>query len=253
MKFQFKKYFLILAILILGFTQSEAQTFGFGCLGLSGFYAGYSRQSFEFPGLNQYVNKQIESNINLQSGSAEQMKFQILTGYRIGANFFRAKFHSIFISAKGYYQFLKQQQQVSTQIQNSVVRQTYQVTMNHWGVGLDFGTKLFSVIDWKIVEGNVLFFNSDLTQEIFIDEVSQGQVKYSPDNAKVGYFLGTGLILQVVPDYISVEGTAGYNYIKIDKMNNSTTGTIPTATINQNIVDKGNFSVTLQLNIGFPL
>jgi hypothetical protein len=252
MKLLAKKY-LFIVLTVISISNVNAQTFGFGCLGLSGFYAGYSKQSFDFPGINQDVNKRIQSNIYLQSSNVDQLKFEILTGYRVGANLFRAKFSSVFISAKGYFQFLKQQQQVSTQIQNEIVRQSYQVSMNHWGVGLDFGTSLFSILDWKIIEGHVLVYTVEMTQEVFINEVSQGQIKFSPDKAQLGYYVGSGLILHIVPDYISIEGTAGYNFIQIDKLNNSAEGSIPVQTIDQKAIDKGNFSITLQINIGFPL
>jgi hypothetical protein len=252
MKSIVKKY-LVVALTVLSISSVDAQTFGFGCLGLSGFHAGYSRQSFEFPGINQYVNDQINSFVNVSANPAEPMKFQILSGYRVGANLFRAKFSSVFITAKGYFQFLKQQQEISTQVQNDVVRQSYKVSMNHWGVGLDFGTSLFSILDWKIVEGHVLVFSSEFAQEIFINEVSQGEIKFSPDKTQVGYFVGSGLIFHIIPDYISAEGTVGYNFIQIDKMDNTSYGSIPTGTSNKKALDKGTFSITVQLNIGFPL
>jgi hypothetical protein len=252
MNFRINKY-LVITLAIISFARINAQTFGFGCLGLSGFYAGYSKQSFEFPAVNSWVNNQIALKTGVTDNSLDQVKFQYLTGYRVGANLFRAKFSSVFITAKGYFQFLKQQQQVSTQVQNDVVRQSYQVSMNHWGGGVDFGTKLFSILDWKIVEGHLLLFSSELTQEVFINEVSQGEIKFSGEQHKLGYFLGSGLVFHIVPDYISVEGTIGYNFIQIDKLSNGTFGNIPATNGDSHALDKGTISFTLQLNIGFPL
>ena len=125
--------------------------------------------------------------------------------------------------------------------------------MNHWGVGIDFGIPLFSMLDLKIAEANVTFYNTEFSQETFLDNVSQGEIKFKPDKNNIGYFIGTGLILHLVPDYISVEGTVGYNIIQIDKFGNDSGITIPSSASSKNAVDKGNLSITLQLNVGFPL
>ncbi len=248
MRSKFLKYFLIISALILWSGTSNAQTFGFGCLGLSGFYAGYSQQEYNASGVNSFVYSQ-----SSLLDPANRIEFKKLTGYRIGANIFRAKFKGLFLTAKGYYQFLKQAQNLSAQSQNSTVKQNFELDMNHWGVGLDFGVSLFSLLDWKIVEGNILFYNSEYSQEFFINDVSQGIVKFKPDKNRIGYFVGSGLILHIVPDYVSVEGTAGYTVIQIDKMTSGTNLVIPNSTANQNAIEKGGFSVALQLNIGFPL
>lgn len=247
MSFKFLKYFLIISTLIVWSSLLKAQTFGFGCLGLSGFYAGYSQQEYNASGVNSFVYSQ-SSLID----PANHIEFKKLTGLRIGANIFRAKFKGLFLTAKGYYQFLKQAQNLSAQVQNGTVKQNYELDMNNWGVGLDFGVSLFALLDWKIIEGNVLFYNSEYSQEKFVNDVSQGIVKFKPDRNKIGYFVGSGLILHIIPDYVSIEGTAGFTVIQIDKMSGGSNIVIPTSS-NQTAIEKGGFSATLQLNIGFPL
>jgi hypothetical protein len=232
---------------------SHSQPVGFGCLGLSGFFAGYSQQSFDVTGINEYVNKQILFNDPGLAGSIGEVKFQNATGYRVGANIFRGKIHDFFLSVKAYYQFLKEQKDISNPDPASIIRQSYQLTMNHWGLGIDMGVTLFWILDWKIIEGNLLVFNSELSEEIFQNNVSKGQVKFDPDKSKLGYFIGSGLILHIVPDYISIEGTAGYNFISIDKMTNDSGTPIPILSSTQKAVNKGGLSLSLQLNIGFPL
>jgi hypothetical protein len=251
MKSIFCKYIFAL-LLFSTISQLKAQPVGFGCLGLSGFYAGYSQQKFSAPGINEFVTQQFLITDPTGSIFKDKIEFKQGTGYRIGANFFRARFSSFFISAKGYYQFLKETHEVTGQSSGVMRREVYQLTMNHWGVGVDLGIPIFSILDWKIIEGNATFFNSDLSQESFRDEVSQVQIKYTPQNNKIGYFIGTGLIIHLVPDYISFEGTAGYNFITIDSMSGNNL-TIPISGSTKNAVDKGDFSATLQLNVGFPL
>lgn len=238
------KIFFIVSILLTSITT--AQTFGFGCLGLSGFYAGYTQQEYKAVGMNEAINSLLPS-----SPFNETLEFKRGTGFRIGANIFRAKFDFLFITAKGYYQFMKETHERED---HNIPRTTqkYQLSMNHWGVGIDFGVPIFSIIDLKIVEGNVTFYNSELI-ESYNDQngVLIIENKYSLDKAKVGYFVGSGLILHLVTDYISVEATAGYSFINIDRFSNSDIYSIPST--DNKAIDKGGFSATVQLNVGFPL
>ena len=252
MKLIFRNSLFALSCVFLLAANANAQPVGFGCLGLSGFYAGYSQQSFSTQGINEFVNQQLLILDPTGKIFTDQIEFQKGTGYRIGANFVRVRFGKFFFSAKGYYQFLKETHETTGQFPNVSIRENFQLTMNHWGVGLDLGIKIFSLLDWKIAEGEATFFNAEFTHETFSDNVSQGAVKYNPQKNKFGYFLGTGLILQLIPDYISIEGTGGYNFIVIDNMSNSNI-TIPPVGSDKKAVDKGNFSATIQLNVGFPL
>ncbi len=253
MKFSTAKYFLVTSLILLFVSNMQAQTFGFGCLGLSGFYAGYSRQNFVTPAINDYVNKQIDLIDPFRKTIQDNIQFQQGTGYRIGANIFRAKWDRFFFTAKGYYQFLREQYEVSTLNQTGLIREKYKLTMNHWGIGLDLGIPLFWILDWKIVEGNVTFFNSEFDQENFLNNIVQKEIKFNPDKNKVGYFIGSGLILHLVPDYLSIEGTAGYNFILIEKMESDTGLAIPLPPSQNKAIEKGSFSATIQLNVGFPL
>ncbi len=246
------KKLIFISVFVCCGTALNAQSFGFGCLGLSGFYAGFSKQNYDNPGLNDYISQS-------QTIITDKVEFTQGTGYRIGANFFRAKWDKFFISAKGYYQFLKEEHEISGQFQSGGLikssyeqKERYRLTMNHWGVGVDLGVPLFWIIDWKIAEANVTFYNTEFSQETFLSSVSQGEIKFKPDKNNIGYFIGTGLILHLIPDYISLEGTAGFNIIQIDNLSSESGITVPSAS-SKKVIDKGNLSITLQLNVGFPL
>jgi len=240
----FNKLILAGMIVLAGIT-TNAQSFGFGCLGLSGFYAGLSREQYDASGINDYLNYQLYSN----TLTSTPIKFEKGTGYRIGANFFRAKFSKLFITAKGYYQFLKEEHTVSENSSSNIISK-YTLSLNHWGVGLDIGTNLFWVLDWKILEGNVTFFSGDFTSEFSQDNVILNDSKFSLDKTQIGYYVGSGLILHLVPDYISVESTAGFNFVKIDKLKR--TDALGNDLFINNAIPGGGFSVTIQLNVGFP-
>ena len=248
MRNRYIKYILAGVFSFILYNTAQAQSFGFGCLGLSGFYGGYTQQSYVAEGINDFVRQnysgiQQNPNINFKEG----------TGFRIGANLFRAQWDPVFITLKGFYQFLKEEHQLDDDIQAGVLKNNYQLSLNYWGVGLDFGIPLFSIIDWKIVEGGVTFFNSDFTYTTSLNDVQQSELKLSPENTKLGYYVGSGLILHIIRDYISIEGTAAYSIFSFDTMNNNTGNILPPVDSQNKAIEKGGFTATVQLNVGFPL
>ena len=249
MKLTFTKYIFATVFLFLISSSIQAQTFGFGCLGLSGFYVGISQEYYDAKGINDFLNVKLFSNNSNQSSNP--IKFEKGTGYRIGGNLFRAKFDKVFITAKGYYQFLKEEHSTTELSSGSTLTSNHILSLNHWGVGVDFGVNLFWILDWKVIEGNVKFFSGDFTSEYSKDNVFQNDTKYSLDKTQIGYYVGSGLILQLVPDYISIEGTAGFNFMKIDNL--KSTDPLGNENFIRNAIPSGGFSATIQLNVGFPL
>lgn len=241
------KIFLLFLLFIIPISISKSQTFGFGCLGLSGFYAGFSQQQYSVDGLNAFVKNNYFGPIPTTS-----LEFKKGSGYRIGANIFRAKFDALFISAKGYYQFMKENLEQTETGQNSVLKNKYQLTMNHWGLAVDIGVPLFWIVDWKVVEGGITFHNTEFTYEAFQDNNQIYEYKFEPEKNRINYHIGSGLIIHLVPDYISVEGTASYSFMKVDELINKTDLTASPGKIS-NPISKGGFIATVQLNIGFPL
>jgi hypothetical protein len=246
-----KKIIYINLVFILFFNgQLLSQTFGFGCLGLSGFFAGYSQQQFDGQHLNSSLNL-ISSGNPLLNMNEQPVKFQKVSGYRIGANFFRADFESVFITAKGYYQFLKEKHSVADNTTLSQPRDDYELNLNHWGLGVDFGVPFFWIFDLKLVEANVVFYNADLSRETYNNYELQSEIRLSNSTNKVGYFIGSGLIMHLVRDYISLEGTAGFNFVEFENFSDGTV--ILPLDSSKKAIQKNGFSATLQLNIGFPL
>lgn len=238
---------VLIIMLILPFSLLKPQTFGFGCLGLSGFYAGYSEQQYSADGLNQYIQQNYYGPI-----PKDKVEFKKGTGYRVGANLFRAKFDNFFISAKGYFQFVKENLEQNTTSQSDVIKNEYQLSLNHWSLALDVGIPLFSIIDFKVIEGGVVFHNIEFIHSTFKNNTQLSETKYEPPSNKVNYYIGSGLIIHIIPDYISIEGTASYQFIKLDELViKSELLTGPTKISNP--VSKGGLMTTVQLNIGFPL
>jgi len=226
-----------------------SQSFGFGFLGLAGFYGGYTYQEFDADGLN----KQIERNLLNAGLIPNKAEFGLAKGYRVGANIFRAKFSGYFITLKGFYQFLQENHKYNYNIGNLKNNyREYDLQMNYWGVSLDFELPLLSFIDFKLIEGGINFYQPKLIVKTRTSNNSLNQVNFSNKKLHIGYFVGSGLILQLIPNYISIEGTIAYNYIK--KINLYGTNNKLFYTLgNKDFTYGKNFSATVQLNISMPL
>ncbi|MBI9072366.1 MAG: hypothetical protein JEY94_12255 [Melioribacteraceae bacterium] len=227
------------------------QTCGFGCLGLSGVYGGYTYQKHDARVLNFLLN----SKIHLNGFSKNKISFEEGKGYRGGANIVRARFNGIFLSAKGFYQFLREEQTEkifnSSEFTGAATNYNYKLKINYWGFGVDVGFPIFSFLDLKLLEGGLNFYNIDLFEKV-TDENGSSEIKYENKKNDLGYYVGSGLIIRLVGDYISIEGTAQYNIFSIDEFNEEG-GDRSFSSENQSLISNKSITYTVQLNIGLPL
>jgi hypothetical protein len=253
-------YIAVFFFLIVSNPPLQAQTFGFGCLGFFGGYGGYTYQSFKANGLNNFIqdfNKEHSSELEntLQNFNNE-------FGYRVGVNFFRASWRGGFIvTAKGYYQFLSRKRETSLVDASKVTtNQEFKLDLKNWAVGFDIGFNLTSFLSWKIVDGAVHFNNISLTNTI--DAPSGTNVtKYKSDPGLISYSVGTGIIISIIKDYVSLEGLAGYTFLRLEDLQTDdgiyflkTAAESTTFTSDYgNFIDSGGFTAVVQLNVGFPL
>lgn len=240
--------FFIVVLLFLSSFKINAQGFGFGCLGLSGIYGGYTYQDYKADGLNSYIN-----SISA-SGNPNDATFKRAEGIRVGANIFRAKFSSYFLTVKGFYQFLKETKNVDVITPVHSGNEEFELKLDYWGFGVDFGFPVFNFLDWKLLEGGVAFYNINFQNSYFPVGGDKVENKYSEPKSTISYYAASGIILHLVKDYISIEGTAIYNFINIStikKDSGSGPNSIPNN--NLNLIDRGGLSVSVQLNLGFPL
>ncbi|MCF6270133.1 MAG: hypothetical protein L3J41_10505 [Melioribacteraceae bacterium] len=251
---QFK--YLIIALSITAFSNVNSQTCGFGCLGLSGVFGGYSIQQYEADGLNHYLNSVI-----LPSSSDAKFNFKEARGFKVGINLIRADYSNFFFTFKGYYQFLSEEQNIKIPLYSSAdgpyTFYDAKLEMNNWGIGLDFGIPLFSFIDWKVVEGELKFFSPKLTQKIYNNDPLGNSISieniYTPDKVQMGFSIGSGLIFNVIEDYVSLEATGMYTFIEITNLTSDHDGSsIPTKDSNTKFISNGGVQAFVQLNIGIP-
>lgn len=239
-----KNISILFLFLILISSSSFGQTCGFGCLGLSGAFGGYTHQTYEADGLNNYLSNKLGSK-------GSDMKFSEAKGFRAGGNIVRAKFEGYFFTAKGFYQFLSESKELINVV-SSNIKETYEFKANYWGVGIDLGVPIFSFLDLKLIDGGVTFLQADYEEKQFTQDDETSYTKFENDGSEIGYYFGSGLIIHLMEDYVSLEGTAFYSMMKISNMIDDS-GNKLLAENSADLLSKGGFSFTVQLNIGFPL
>ena len=249
--------YLIIILSILAFSKVSSQTCGFGCLGLSGVYGGYSLQQYEADGLNQYLGM-LTNPFSSVAYPESETQFKESRGFKLGINIVRADYSNFFFTFKGYYQFLSEQHSLETDfgsLQNpDPVVYDIKLDMNNWGIGLDFGIPLYSFIDLKIIESELKFFSPKLSIEASKNTIFQNSSTYTPDKVKMGFSVGSGLIFNVMEDYISIEATGMYTFMEIDNLTSDLDGTpIPTDNSETQFISKGGLQAFIQLNLGIPL
>jgi hypothetical protein len=248
-------YTVIILSVVLFNTTVNSQTFGFGCLGFFGGYGGVVYQSYKADGLNQFVKYFNEMNSTTLDEPLQE--YYGAVGYRVGVNFFRATWESGFIlTAKGFYQSLSRTREASESSVDGNTNYTFELDLKNWAVGVDFGYAITSFLNWKIVDGSINFNNVSLTNTINSSEGTDVS-KYISESGVIGYSVGTGLIIFLIKDYISLEGFAGYTGLKIEKLKfdegDANLLNVLIEEENNNFIEAGGFTGVIQLNLGFPL
>ncbi len=242
------KKFAFLLYFIFGASILNAQTCGFSCLGLSGFFAGYSLVEYDAQNFNHYV----ASSIDMDNLTGDVPNFKRAEGYRFGANIFRAQFDDYFVSAKGFYQISNQEQEFQ-QISSDINRvDKYSVKLNYWGLGIDFGIPIFSFLDLKLLEGGITFFDVDVVHSRKENSQNISEVKYESAKVDLSYYIASGLIIHIIPNYISLEGTASYNIFQVDQLEDENGNPFSPLAKGESLFSGKKISATIQLNIGIP-
>jgi hypothetical protein len=249
------KNILLLLFLFLQFSNQLiiGQTFGFGCLGFVGGYAGFTYQNYDAAGLNEYIR---EFN-QREYVNTPVDEFSHSYGFRVGLNFFRATFaNGILVTAKGYYQYLDKKNKGGVGIGQSTDNYSIDLDSRNYSLGFDVGWQFTKLISWKIIDGSLNFNNITLTETTALAGSPTEVKKYKSDTSVLGYSIGTGIIVAIIQDYVSIEGLAGYTFLVIDNvyLDDGTKFINSEQTTSQaKFINSGGFTAVVQLNVGFPL
>jgi hypothetical protein len=245
----------LIFIFILTLSAFPQQELGFGCLGLVGGFGGYEMQNYQADGLNAYVNS--INDYYSDSMLAPIDKFHAVKGYRFGLNLFRKSYSGIILTVKVFYSQLTEKNNATVNHANNKKSiQNVDVQFNNAGAGIDIGMNISKVISWKVVDGsfflNIIKLNhSENTSGGVID-----QATYSNPKSSFGYSLGSGFIVNLIKNYVSVEGTVSFTNLQVKEM--KTSDGIPlyyyrSGTPVGTVINRGGLNFLLQLNLGFPL
>lgn len=252
---------IVVVLFFLQFPESiiNAQSFGFGCLGFVGGYGGFSYQIYEPKGLNDFINAFNESRSDSLVSPMEN--FGKAQGYRVGLNFFRAKVENFVLTTKGYYQSISEKHESLERFVDGTRSTTMKLEMRNWGVGIDLGISITKRISWKVVDGALHFNNIIYTNTENRTGTKTEIKKYKTKSTTLGYSVGTGFILEIIEEYLSLEGVAAYTFLSIENVYDGENPLLDLpqsgnqqATVTENdFIDAGGFNAVIQLNIGFPL
>jgi hypothetical protein len=241
---------LILFFVISPISIVQPQSFGFGCLGLVGGYGGFTYQQYQPGLLKDYVN---EFNL-LKTKPLDD--FGKADGYRFGINFFRAKFSGFFVTAKGFYQQLEESHDAQKFNRGGFEDFNYELKFKSFGVGLDIGIPIYSRLLWKIVDGAVLVNTARMTETVN-NFMGTNVRKFDNEKTEVGYSVGSGFVLDILKNYVSIEGIVGYSFFQIGGMisedKTKFENLLSNPEDNKPFIKSGGFNAAVQLNVGFPL
>lgn len=226
---------------------------GFGCLGFVGGFAGYEFQQIEAPGLNRYVSHLNQRLIDTTGGTFAP--FDMIKGFRFGINFLRQDIAGVRFTLKGFYHTLSQKSEYEHTQRDEVYKNTLQLDRNNFGLGIDLGMTLFSLVSWKIVDAAVVFTNTSLKKTLNGVNYSINE-KYKAVENKIGYSIGSGIIIHIIGDYVTLEGMAAYSKYSVAELKNAAGSSFTdgegSGEVVTDFITAGGFNAALQMNIGFP-
>lgn len=253
-----KTIIVLISILILnsGFHKTYAQEFGFGCLGFVGGFAGYQSMAYKPVNFNAYIN---DFNETRKDSLTENLSsFGAASGFQFGLNFLRHNYDGLIITFKGSYSKLNKKNSAAFLSNNLTFSHYYDIKLSNFTLGLDLGTTLSSYLDWKVIDASILFNQTALERTQNSPNVQSVIDTYKAENISIGYILGTGFILKLIADYVSLEGSIGYSFFSVGKMKNENLGTYlnsteKSSTPMEEFISAGGLNATIQLNLSFPL
>ena len=240
---------LLAAVAIISAPNVFAQTCGFGCLGLSGIYGGYTYQTYNADPILQ----KFQSSWAARGIPDQDLDFNKAVGIRVGANIIRAQFSGVFIGLKGFYQFMNSKNEFDEFVGTDKILEKYDLKLDYWGVGMDFGFGLIrNFLDIKLVEAVVTFHSVKLTWQSFISDNQNFEMKFKSPELEVSYYAGSGVIIHLIPDYISLEGTAFMSFFELSELIEEDTD-LPFLPGPDKLLSQNKISYSVHLNLGFPL
>lgn len=216
---------------------------------------GYGMQTYQAEGINQRVD--FFNSFHKDSLASPLKNFGQAAGYRFGLNFFDQRFSGFNLSFKGFYQKLSQQNKAIIKSGTIEIARTFEVQITSFGIGVDFGTHITEMLNWKILKTAITYSQADFIESEDRPGVLTKKDDYKSSKANIGYSISTGFVVNLIGNYISLEASAGYNLFKFTQLKKED-GTL--LTVNEQsdqpmplAIDNGGLAGRIQINFNFPL
>jgi hypothetical protein len=251
-------YPVFLAAMFAAVSYGQNIVLGFGCFGALSGFVGYEIRDVEATGLNAYLDA-IGTDVGFSRELEEPFeKFETLYGFRFGVNFARVDFDPLFFSVKGYYAGLSKKNFAWIDYDGERFENYVELKTNNFAVGVDFGVTVVEWLRWKAIDAALTITSARLTGSFTEPGARANVTRYEGEEYKFGYNLGSGVIVNVVGEYVSLEGTIAYAHAPVGSLREvdeetflpETPGGLSPMT---NAIDRGGISTSVQLNLGFPL
>ena len=254
------KYSFLLLIVITFFSTEKifSQDIGFGCLGLIGGFVGYEIQNYKSQTINLYSQFYNEKNKN--SIVDPFKKFGEARGFRFGLNLFRKNYSGFIVTIKTSYQEISEKDNQVIFVNGSEQINMLELDFRNFSLGIDLGTTITPALSWKVIEASLIYYQTEIVETVNPAGMQSSIKYYKHKNPEFGYNLGTGFILHLIKNYISLEGSASYSIFNIKEVTDDD-GKIffydnPEQNLMQtreNLITSGGVNLVIQLNIGFPI
>ncbi|MBI2416712.1 MAG: hypothetical protein HYV28_02215 [Ignavibacteriales bacterium] len=245
------------AIFVIVFQISTfSQEFGFGCFGLLGGFVGYEMQNYEPAGLNSYIDSY--NTYYQDSLQAPLGKFRQLRGLRLGVNFFRHSFSGLLFTLKGHYSTLNEKNK-ATRLLSDNTKSIFNTEMRlqEIGLGFDIGMPITEELNWKLFDATFIYYKATFTSELNTSKGTRDNMSFTNKNNLITYGLGSGFIMNVIRNYVSLEGTVSYVNLIVVEMETGDkvriTKPVTNEIIGTKIIKSGGINLLIQLNIGLPM
>lgn len=254
----FSSVYVPIAVIVLIFSGTQhlqGQELGFGCLGLVGGFGGYTSQGVHTDELNDFVSRY--NKIHADSLYQGMDQFGNLKGFRLGLNLLRQNVQGMILTFKVFYENLIERK-TGIILSASQQENTFtELAMKNFGIGIDIGTELTRSFTLKIIDATIVFSEIRFTESLHNPSGQIVNYVYTAEDAPIGVTLGTGFIFELIDDYVSLEGSAGYMFVEAGRMITTEgrylTKSSRSAEKMRYVINSGGFNATLQLNIGVSL
>ena len=219
----------------------------------SGIYFGYGIRSFKAEGLNNLIDVY---NANHKTLVQKMDQFGTTKGFKIGANLFQFNDGKLLFATKLGYSWMNEKNEANLGSGASFQKREYDLTLYQYSGGIAFSYYMGKRLDIKIVEASITLNNASFTNRHFTGTTQDKEETLKNPVIQIGFNVETGLIIYIVPPYISIEGTFGYSSLSIDEMDfengNSLTKNENSSDPMDNFISGGGIFAFVTLNLSIP-